>query len=283
MSTPPDPAHAIRGDVSRDYAEAIRNTTESCCGERRDAKGAVAGAAGYDEAELASLPATVPGSSFGCGNPLAFGEIREGDVVLDLGSGGGLDLLLAARKVGPTGRVLGVDMTDAMVDRAMAVAREAGLDNVEVRKGLIEDLPIEGASVDWVISNCVINLSPEKAKVFAEIARVLKPGGRMVVSDIVAESLSDEVRANPTLVSCCLGGAIPEAAYVDGLRRAGLVDVEILDRIRYDAAQLEALAGGGATEASRCCATPTAVDAPNLARGLAGTVWSAMFSARRPA
>jgi SAM-dependent methyltransferase len=170
-----------------------------------------------------------------------------------------------------------------MIERARANARAAGVGNVEVRKGLIERLPVDDASIDWVVSNCVINLSPQKERVFAEIARVLRPGGRLRISDIVAESLSDEARANATLVSCCLGGAVPEAAYVAGLERAGLVDVEVLERIRYDGEQLAALAGHGSPDASSCCGDlPSSGDAPTLARSLEGKVWSAVFAARRP-
>ena len=132
-------------------------------------------------------------------------------------------------------------MTDAMIERAQANAAAAGLANVEVRKGLIEDLPVDDASVDWVISNCVINLSPDKPAVFAEIARVLKPGGRMLVSDIVVEDLPDWVRENKALYSACVAGAISESDYVAGLRAAGLADVEVRDRLVYDAGQLEAM------------------------------------------
>jgi len=145
---------------------------------------------------------------------------------LDLGSGAGIDALLAARKVGSTGKVIGIDMTDAMITKAKENIALAKVDNVEIRKGIIEEIPVADNSVDWVISNCVINLSPEKQRVFQEIYRVLKPGGTMVVSDIVAEQLPQEIAAHPHLYSSCLAGAISEQAYIAGLQQAGLTDIK---------------------------------------------------------
>jgi SAM-dependent methyltransferase len=190
---------------------------------------------------MAALPPDAVVNSFGCGNPVALAVIREGDTVLDLGSGAGIDLLLAAKIAGPRGRVIGVDMTPAMIERARQNAAAAGLSNVEVREGLIEELPVESGSVDLVISNCVINLSPEKEKVFGEIARVLKPGGRISISDIVTEKLPVWVVELGALYSACITGAIPEAEYLAGLRKAGLVDVAVNDRLVYDRGQLGAL------------------------------------------
>jgi ubiquinone/menaquinone biosynthesis C-methylase UbiE len=180
-------------------------------------------------------------NSFGCGNPLAFADVQPGETVLDLGCGAGIDLLLAAPRVGTQGKVIGVDMTDEMVRRARENVAAAGFQNVEVRQGLIEQLPVEDGSVDLVISNCVLNLSPEKPKVFAEIARVLKPGGRIRVSDMVAQGLPDWVRESPALVASCVGGAIPEAEYLQGLRAAGLDEVAVQDRLDYELPQLEEL------------------------------------------
>jgi SAM-dependent methyltransferase len=273
----------IREQVSTAYARAVSGGG-GCCGTARP-KGIAARTAGYDAGELAVLPAGAVRSSFGCGNPVASSEVREGEVVLDLGSGAGLDLLLAARKVGPSGRVIGVDMTDAMIARARENAAAAGLANVEVRKGIIESLPVETASVDWVISNCVINLSPEKPKVFAEIARVLRSGGRMLVSDIVAEDVPDWVRRNMELYASCVAGAISEAEYVAGLRAAGLDGVEVLSRFVYDAAQIAAMAGSESLDPARASAGSEGPSGPDLlaraAEALSGKVLSATFSARK--
>ena len=177
--------------------------------------------AGYSDEQLADIPSDAVVNSFGCGNPVALAGLREGDTVLDLGSGAGIDLLLAARLVGPQGRVIGVDMTDEMIAKARENAEAAGLDNIEVRKGIIEELPVDDSSVDWVISNCVINLSPEKSRVFAEIARVLRPRGRMLVSDMMARDLPEELLALPDAYSSCVAGAIDEDEYLAGLRHRG--------------------------------------------------------------
>lgn len=272
----------MRRDVSADYARVINAPSAGCCGSPVP-KGVVARLAGYTEAETAELPAEAVVNSFGCGNPLAFSDVRAGDVVLDLGSGAGIDLLLAAGKVGPTGRVIGVDMTDEMIGKARENIAAAGLTNVEVRKGIIEELPVDDESVDWVISNCVINLSPEKPKVFAEIARVLKPGGRMLVSDIVAENLPDEIAGNRRLHSSCLAGAIGEQAYLDGLRAAGLEEVEIKDRLVYDSAQIEAFIGSELqTDGDDCCGGRLASLAAHWAPLLEGGVASVKVAGRKP-
>ncbi len=171
-------AKKIRQEVKKTYAEAISRKNLSCCSGLEETCCSVkAKDIGYSEDELNNLLTDSNITTFGCGNPLAYSKVREGDVVLDLGPGTGLDLLIAARKVGPSGQVIGVDMTEEMIAKAKENIKVAGVKNVEVRKGLIENLPVESSSVDWVISNCVINLSPEKEKVFSEIARVLNPGG----------------------------------------------------------------------------------------------------------
>jgi SAM-dependent methyltransferase len=239
--------------------------------------------AGYAADELGRLPKDAVVNSFGCGNPLAFVNVREGDVVVDLGSGAGIDLLLARERVGASGRVIGVDMTDEMIEQARRNVASASHDNVEVRKGLIEELPVDSASADWVISNCVINLSPEKAKVFAEIARVLKPGGRVSVSDIVVNKLPDEIRKDKRLYCSCVAGAISEEAYLDGLRNAGLTEVEVKERFVYDAAQLKAFFKSELPEGNKaCCGGQRGnEELDRLAEAMVGKVWSAKVSARK--
>jgi ubiquinone/menaquinone biosynthesis C-methylase UbiE len=233
-------AKKIREEVKKTYAEAISRKSPSCCGNFEETCCSTkVKDIGYSEDELNNLLTDSNITTFGCGNPLAFSEVREGDVVLDLGPGAGLDLLIAARKVGPSGQVIGVDMTDEMITKAKENIKVAGVKNVEVRKGLIENLPVESSSVDWVISNCVINLSPEKEKVFSEIARVLKPGGRMIVSDIVAENIQEWMRKNKNLYSACISGAISEEDYLSGLRKVGLEKVKVSERKIYQADELE--------------------------------------------
>jgi SAM-dependent methyltransferase len=271
-----------RKSVSEDYARAVSSPSAGCCCSPVP-KGVVAKLAGYTDDEIAALPPEAVTNSFGCGNPLAFSGVKPGDVVLDLGSGAGIDLLLAAKKVGRKGKVIGVDMTDAMIDKARENIRAAGLTNVEVKKGIIENLPVESGSVDWVISNCVINLSPEKPRVFAEIARVLKPGGRMLVSDIVADGLPAEIAKNRHLYSSCLAGAISEGAYLDGLRQAGLADVGVKERIVYDTTQIEAFIGSELSEAGGCCgSTPLGGLAKEWAPKLQGKVSSVKVAATKP-
>ena len=233
-------AKKIREEVKKSYTEAIsRKNLSCCCGSEETCCSVKAKDIGYNEKELNNLLTDSGITTFGCGNPLAFSEVKEGDVVLDLGPGAGLDLLIAARKVGPSGQVIGVDMTEEMISKAEENIKAAGVNNVEVRKGLIEDLPVKSSSVDWVISNCVINLSPEKEKVFSEISRVLKPGGRMVVSDMVGENIPEWLRKNKNLYSACVSGVISEEEYLSGLRKAGLEKIKVSERKTYQLDELE--------------------------------------------
>lgn len=276
----------VRDRVRESYGAAVTGgdgcCADSCCGDVVP-KGVAAQVAGYSTEELSSLPESAVVNSFGCGNPLAFSGVEPGQTVLDLGSGAGIDLLLAAERVGPHGTVIGVDMTDEMIDRARAAATAAGRTNIEVRKGLIEQLPVESASVDWVISNCVINLSPEKDRVFAEIARVLKPGGRFSISDIVIEKMPWWIRRSGRLHSACVAGAISESNYVAGLERAGLSQVEVTERLVYEASQIRSLAMSEVATA-RVPSWLRGV-ADNLVGGaasrVAGRVWSAKFVGTR--
>ena len=224
----------IHDEVRARYAEAAiaagagRSDSEaaaSCCDTHGNA---TFGQILYDADERAQLPDAAVLASLGCGNPTAVAELRPGERVLDLGSGGGIDVILSARRVGPTGRAIGLDMTDEMLELAVRNAAEAGVDNVEFVRGTIESIPLPAASVDVVISNCVINLAVDKAAVFAEIARVLRPGGRVGVSDVVADdSLTPAERAERGSYSGCIAGALSFAEYRTGLAAAGLVDVTI--------------------------------------------------------
>jgi arsenite methyltransferase len=281
MSRPED----IRETVSNSYARAVEQnpaSTRSCCSGPAP-QGLLTTLAGYSREALASLPPDAVANSFGCGNPVALAEIREGDTVLDLGSGAGIDLLLAAKLTGPTGKVIGVDMTSAMIARARANAAAAGLTNVEVLEGIIEDLPVYSGSVDLVISNCVINLSPEKKRVFAEIYRVLGSDGRFSISDIVAEPMPDWITEASMLYSACICGAIPERDYLQGLQEAGLVDIAVRDRLTYDKDQLGGLLGADAG-GSCCCGSGglPKVSILRMVHELAGKVASIRVVGRKP-
>ena len=281
MSRPQD----VRDTVSKTYTRAVEQNpaaNRSCCSGPA-AQAVLTTLAGYSREALAGLPADAVVNSFGCGNPVALAAIREGDTVLDLGSGAGIDLLLAARLAGTKGRVIGVDMTSAMIERARANAAAAGFTNVEVLEGIIEDLPVDSESVDLVISNCVINLSPEKHRVFAEIYRVLRTDGRFSISDIVAAPMPESILKLDLLRSACISGAIPEDEYLDGLCKAGLVDVKVSDRLTYDSSQLAGLldseTGGG------CCCGSESLTKDQLGcviEALAGKVASIRVVGRKP-
>ena len=226
----------VREEVRERYAEAATNLSAGCgcgcdcesigcCGEEATT---LFGQGLYGADERASLPDSAVAASLGCGNPLAVVELHEGETVLDLGSGGGIDVLLSAKRVGAEGTVYGLDMTDEMLALAQANARAAGTTNVHFLKGVIEDIPLPADSVDVVISNCVVNLSPAKDKVLAEVARVLRPGGRIGISDVVAEDrLTPDDRAERGSYVGCIAGALSVSEYRDGLAAAGLVDVEV--------------------------------------------------------
>ena len=198
----------------------------SCgCGNQTDNE-QIAKSIGYSEEEIKDVG--IANLGLGCGNPTGMGEIKEGEVVLDLGSGAGLDCFLAVKKVGQTGKVIGVDMTEEMVERARANAKKQGYDNVEFKLGDIENLPIEDDSIDVIISNCVVNLAPDKSKVFKEVYRVLKKGGRMYISDIVLlDNLTKEQKENEELIAGCVGGALLRDDYLKIIKDAGF-EVRIL-------------------------------------------------------
>ena len=242
--------HEIREVVRERYAAAAGSVDEgrvACCGHSEavgggcgcgtdvpDACGGdIFGAGLYESTDRESLPETAKLASLGCGNPTAVAELHEGETVLDLGSGGGIDVLLSARRVGPTGRAYGVDMTDEMLELARRNQREAGVENVEFLKGTIEDVPLPDESVDVVISNCVINLSGDKPAVFREAARVLRPGGRFAVSDIVADPGMDQAtRTDMAQWTGCIAGALTRDEFTGELEAAGFEDIEIRETHR---------------------------------------------------
>lgn len=229
----------IKKEVRERYADAARRVREQsektespderscCCGDRAGDEKVITGNL-YDDAQLKDVPLEAALASLGCGNPTALAELKTGEVVLDLGSGGGIDVILTAKRVGPSGIAYGLDMTDEMLDVARENQRKAGVENVEFLKGEIEDIPLSGSSVDVVISNCVINLSPDKPRVLREAFRVLKPGGRLAVSDIVSRGpIPDDVRRDMELWTGCIAGALEENQYRRYLENAGFEQIDI--------------------------------------------------------
>jgi SAM-dependent methyltransferase len=226
----------------------------------------------YSEAETAALPAEAVLASLGCGNPTALAELREGEVVLDLGSGGGIDVLLSARRVGPTGKAYGLDMTDEMLALARENQRKAGVENVEFLKGDIESISLPDASVDVIISNCVINLSADKSKVLAEAYRVLKPGGRFAVSDVVIRGeIPAEVRTSMELWVGCVAGALTEREFRALLRERGFEKIDIEPTRIYE------------FEDAKAFLTGAGLDTEVLAREVGGRVMGAFIRAAKPA
>ena len=280
----------LREEVRARYAEAARavlgapsgepagccgsSAAESCCGtgsaalETADCFGGRL----YGEGETDGLPEQAVQASLGCGNPLAVADLREGERVLDLGSGGGIDVLLSARRVGPAGKAYGLDMTDEMLALARENQRQAGIENVEFLRGEIEAIPLPDAAVDVVISNCVINLSGDKRRVLAEAFRVLRPGGRFAVSDVVVRgSLPAALRRNLELWVGCVAGALEETEFKDLLREVGFESPEIEPTRVYrleDAREFLAAAG---------------LDVDSLAPEVEGRIMGAFVRARKPA
>ena len=252
MTQNPTPIHE---SVREHYAAQARSGS-SCCGDTSsccDSKNAL-----YPVELLTNLPEDVASFSLGCGNPISVAALRPGETVLDLGSGGGLDCFLAAKQVGESGHVIGVDMTPEMLERATAAAIQLGARNVEFRQGYLESLPVEDANVDVVISNCVINLSPDKPQVFREVFRVLKPGGRVAVSDIVTNGpLPEALKKDMEAWGACVAGALDVSEYTTGLSEAGFTDVKV--QPKGDASDLIEAAG------------------------LKGKIFSATITARKPA
>ena len=218
----------LRETVRDRYADAARTAASGCCSSDASSEEGDFGRDLYPGTDLVDVPKGASDASLGCGNPAAVAELTEGERVLDLGSGAGIDVLLSAKRVGPTGFAYGIDMTDEMLDLARQHAAEAEATNVEFRKGYIEDIPLADGAVDVVISNCVINLSADKPTVFVEMARVLQPGGRIGISDVVADdALSVEDRLERGSWVGCIAGALSFSEYAAGLTDAGFENVEI--------------------------------------------------------
>jgi arsenite methyltransferase len=266
----------IKETVRQKYGEAALRVL---AGEPGTCGGAATGSCGcdpvsanlYEAAETAALPPEAVVASLGCGNPTALAELHEGETVLDLGSGGGIDVLLSARRVGPTGKAYGLDMTDEMLALARANQRKAGVSNVEFLKGEIESIPLPDASVDVIISNCVINLSADKRRVLGEAFRVLKPGGRFAVSDVVVRGVVPAlVRRSLVLWVGCVAGALEERVYKRLLSEAGFVDIGVEPTRVYE------------FEEARGLLTGAGLDAEELAREVSGRIMAAFVRARRP-
>ncbi len=253
MTTPTD-ATTIKEQVRQHYGEIAdkvqKNVSASCCGPAADSCSCGDTSSQielvdaiydlYGAQDTAGLPETVTDASLGCGNPTAIASLRPGETVLDLGSGGGIDCFIAARQVGPTGHIIGLDMTPEMLRLANANKAKIGADNVEFRRGEIEHMPVDTASVDVIISNCVINLSPDKDAVFAEAFRVLKPGGRLAVSDIVTRgTLPEAMRRSIEAWAGCIAGALDEDEYLDKIRNAGFADVRVEGSTAYGPEMLD--------------------------------------------
>jgi len=217
----------LKDSVKKAYSELAEKGASCCNCQRLEDRG-------YASDDLAMLPDTVVKSADGCGNPTAITSLKEGEVAVDLGSGAGIDVFLAAKRVGATGRVIGVDMTDKMLEKARENAKVLGVTNVEFRKGEIENLPIDSNSVEVVFSNCVINLSPDKDAVFKEAARVLKPGGRIAISDMVSQvDIPDFLKKSEGFWNVCGGGALLERDYLSKIKMAGFEKIRIVSRYNY--------------------------------------------------
>ncbi len=270
----PSARDTIKESVKAEYRQAalqVKSGGSSCCGDKTSGKFDPITSNLYRSSEIGSLPPEALLASLGCGNPTALAQLNQGETVLDLGSGGGIDVLLSAKRVAPTGKAYGLDMTDEMLALARDNQRKAGADNVEFLKGEIEQIPLPDNSVDVIISNCVINLSPDKDRVFAEAFRVLKPGGRLAVSDVVVRGpVPAEIRLNIELWMGCVAGALEESDYLGKLAHAGFTDISLEPtRVYRTEDAREFLAGAG-------------LDVETVARQVDGKFLSAFIRARKP-
>ncbi len=266
----------LREVVREKYAElalAVDQNSGGCCGPTdvvsRDL---------YDSSEVAGIPVDALALSLGCGNPTALADLKPGEVVLDLGSGGGIDVLLSARRVGPAGKAYGLDMTHEMLDQARRNQAAAGVTNAEFLFGHIEEVPLPDAAVDVIISNCVVNLSTDKPAVFAEAFRVLRPGGRFAVSDVVwRRPMPPVLEPVVALWTGCISGALVESDYVGLLAAAGFTDISVEPTREYDARELVDIAGGMVS--AELLAT---LDVPELLSQVDGLVFGAFVRATKP-
>jgi ubiquinone/menaquinone biosynthesis C-methylase UbiE len=267
---------ALKNVVREKYGEAARQASagdrSSCCGGSCGAETADPITSNlYSLAETATLPSEAVLASLGCGNPTALAELKEGEVVLDLGSGGGIDVLLSARRVGPSGKAYGLDMTDEMLELAQENQRKAGVENAEFLRGEIEAIPLPDNSVDVIISNCVINLSGDKRQVIAEAFRVLEPGGRLAISDVVVRGeMPQQVRRSMELWVGCVAGALTEEQFRSYLDEAGFQAIEIEPTRIYEMDDARAFLGHAG------------LDTEVLAREVGGCVMGAFIRARKP-
>lgn len=273
---------AVKKIVRDGYAKIAKQggsccSTSSCCGSKNLAQD-ISKSIGYSSDEMNAVPDGA-NLGLGCGNPVALASLRTGNVVLDLGSGGGFDAFLAAQRVGKTGRVLGVDMTKEMVEKAEANAKKGGYSNVEFRLGEIEDLPVADNSIDVIISNCVINLSPDKKSVFEEAFRVLKPGGRLMVSDLVlVKALPKVVRESVEAYVGCLAGAIFKKDYLNFIKEAGFKNIEIVGETFYP---VKAMANGATAKVVKNSPIVSQADLKDIEHSVASIKVSAVKGRKR--
>ena len=231
----------IKNAVKKRYAKFAEENISCCpiCDSKKNDITEQIKSIGYSTNELKSIPESAV-LGLGCGNPTALADLKEGETVLDLGSGAGVDIFLSANKVGESGHVIGVDMTEEMVKKAEVIAKENGYRNVEFRLGEIENLPVNDNTVDVIISNCVINLSPDKLQTFKEAFRVLKPGGRLMVSDLVTEgALPEDIKKSFDAWSGCIAGALEKNEYLDTIKKAGFRDIKIVNQNRYTQKEID--------------------------------------------
>lgn len=273
----------LREAVREHYAATARSVSEGtgagCCGPSGDPLAI----ANYDPDALTDLPRDAVLASLGCGNPTALAELKAGETVLDLGSGGGIDVLLSAKRVGPTGYVYGLDMTDEMLELAEKNRQAAGIDNVQFLKGHIEEIPLPDNSVDVLISNCVINLSGDKDTVLREAFRVLRPGGRFAVSDIVIQGkLVPAVRHSLEAWSACVAGALTDSEYREKLAAAGFSDIDLEVTSRYQADDFFSDSCCGDSSGAGCCGGSADLSALSDLQDAAGQIVSSFIRARKP-